>query len=90
VTRDIRFIDVCVGPHRFQLTVPKLKNFPDLLALCEERIPKAFSVGRIEPRDKLHIDEAILTEFHITISERWVKAIKTTASIYGWGVFAFE
>jgi hypothetical protein len=92
VTRNMRFIGVCVGPHRIQFTVPALVNFPDLLASCEARIPKAFSVGRIKPRDKLHIDEAILTEFQITISKRWVKAIEAThhPDIYGWGVFAFE
>jgi len=90
VTRDIRYIDVCVGPHRIQLTVPRLETFPDLLASCKERIPEAIGIGLNKPRYKLHIDEDTLTEFQITITERWEKAIKTTASIYGWGVFAFE
>jgi hypothetical protein len=60
------------------------------LASCKERIPNALSIGLNEPRYKLQIEEDTLAEFQITISERWVKAIKTTASIYGWGVFAFE
>jgi competence protein CoiA len=84
----IRFIDVCVGPHRIRLTVPTLREaFPDLLAFCEERIPKAPSIDRKPNHNKLHIEEATLAEFQITISEPWVKA---TASICGWRVFAFE
>ncbi len=90
VTRDIRFIDLCVGPHRIQLAVPQLENFPDLLASCKERIPKAFSIGLNKPKHNLRIEEDTLAEFQITISERWVKAINTTASIYGWSVFTFE
>jgi hypothetical protein len=90
VTRDMKCIDVCLGPHRIQLTVPTLENFPDLLASCEEHIPKAVDISLNKPRCKLQTEEDILAEFQITISESWVKAIKTTASIYGWGVFAFE
>jgi Competence protein CoiA-like family len=90
VTGEIRYIDVCVGPHRIQLTVPNLENFPDLFASCKEHIPNALSTGLNKPRYKLHTEEDILAEFQIMISGRWVKAIKTTASIYGWGVFAFE
>ena len=44
--------------------------------------------------DAWHDEEATLAEFQIPISERWVKAIETTAgydtNIYGWSVFAFE
>jgi hypothetical protein len=92
VTRDIGYIDVCVGPHRIQLTVPNLENFPDLLASCKERIPKALSIGLNKPRDKLHIEEDTLAEFQTTICERWVKAIEAThhPDIHGWSVVAFK
>jgi len=75
VTRDIGYIDVCVGPHCIQLTVPNLENFPDLLASCNERY-------------KLHIEEDTLAEFQITISERWVEAIESLGGDYGWAVFS--
>ena len=58
VTRDIGSIDVCVGPHRIQLTLPNLENFPDLLASCKKRIPKKFSI-KVE-HGKLHIEEDTL------------------------------
>ena len=90
VTRDIRYINVCVGPHRIQLTVPRLEIFPDLLASCKEQIPSGLSTGPDKPKYNPHTEEDILAEFQITISECWMKAIKTTASIYGWGVFKFE
>ena len=50
VTRIVTFIEVFVGPHRFQLTVPDLNDFPDLLASCKDRIPKGSSIGVIKPR----------------------------------------
>jgi hypothetical protein len=50
VTRIVTFIEVLVGPHSFRLTVPGLNDFPDLLASCKERIPKASSIGVIKPR----------------------------------------
>ena len=90
VTRDIGHIDVLVGPHRIQLTVQRLEIFPDLLASCKERIPKVIGTGLNTPGHKLDITDGILAEFQITLSERWMKAIKTAASINGWGVFAFE
>ena len=49
VTRIITFIEVLVGPHRFQLTVSNL-NDPDLLASCQDRIPKGSDIGVIKPR----------------------------------------
>ena len=50
VTRIVTFIEVFAGPHRFQLTVPGLSDFPDLLASCGDRIPKGSGVGVIKPR----------------------------------------
>ena len=50
VTRIVTFIEVFVGPHRFQLTVPDLNDFPDLLASCQDRIPKGSDIGVIKPR----------------------------------------
>ena len=50
VTRIVTFIEVFVGQHRFQLTVPDLTDFPDLWASCQDRIPKEFGVGVIKPR----------------------------------------
>jgi len=49
-TRIITFIEVLVGPHRCQFTVPSLSDFPDLLASCQERTPRASLVGAIKPR----------------------------------------
>ena len=49
-TRIVTFIRVFVGPHEFQLTVSDLANFPDLLALCQERIPKRSNIGVIKSR----------------------------------------
>jgi hypothetical protein len=80
----IRFIDVCVGPHRIRLTVPALREaFPDLLASCEERIPKSPSIHCSPTYGKLHTQEVTLAEFQIAMTERWVKA---TANICGWRV----
>src|SRR5262245_43880762 len=45
VTGDMGYIEVCVGPHRIQLKVPNLDNFPDLLASCKKHIPNALSTG---------------------------------------------
>jgi len=50
VTRIVTFIEVFVGPHHFQLTVPNLNDFPDLLASCQDRIPRGSGVGVIKPR----------------------------------------
>ena len=50
VTRIVTCIEVFVGPHRFQLTVLDLNDFPDLLASCQDRIPKGSSIGVIKPR----------------------------------------
>ena len=50
MTRIVTFIEVFAGPHRFQLTVPGLSDFPDLLASCGDRIPKGSGVGVIKPR----------------------------------------
>ena len=50
VTRIITFIEVFVGPHRFQFTVPDLTDFPDLWASCQDRIPKWSGIGVIKPR----------------------------------------
>jgi adenosine deaminase len=50
VTRIVTFIEVFVGPHRFQLTVFDLNDFPDLLASCQDRIPKRSDIGVIKPR----------------------------------------
>jgi hypothetical protein len=50
VTRIVTFIEVFVGPHSFRLTVPDLNDFPDLLASCKERIPKASGIRVIKPR----------------------------------------
>jgi hypothetical protein len=50
VTRIVTFIEVFTGPHRFQLTVPGLSDFRDLLAPCGDRIPKGSGVGVIKPR----------------------------------------
>jgi len=49
-TRIVTFIEVIVGPHRYQFTVSDLNDFPDLLASCQDRIPKASRVGTIKPR----------------------------------------
>jgi competence protein CoiA len=50
VTRIITFVEVTVGPHHFQFTVPGLNDFPDLLASCLKRIPKRSDIGVIKPR----------------------------------------
>jgi Competence protein CoiA-like family len=50
VTRIVTFIEVFVGPHRFQLRVSDLTDFPDLWASCQDRIPKGSSIGVIKPR----------------------------------------
>jgi hypothetical protein len=46
-TRIVTFIEVSAGPHRFQLTVPDLNDFPDLLASCRDRIPTGSSIAVI-------------------------------------------
>lgn len=50
VTRIVTFIDLLVGPHDFQFTVPGLNDFPDLLASCMERIPKSSHISVVKPR----------------------------------------
>jgi hypothetical protein len=50
VTRVVTFIEVFVGPHRFQLRVPELTDFRDLLASCLGHVPRGSGVGRINPR----------------------------------------
>jgi hypothetical protein len=50
VTRIVTFIEVFIGQHRFQLTVPDLTGFPDLWASCQDRIPMGSSIGVIKPR----------------------------------------
>ena len=61
VTRIVTFIEVCVGPHRFQLTVPDLSDFPDLWASCEERIPKASRIGVIKSRYSRTIEQSYMS-----------------------------
>ena len=91
LTRNISYIRrMCWPASHTLLRSTELETFPDLLASCEERIPKVIGIGLTKPRCKQHTDEDTVAEFPITITERWEKAIKTTASIYGWGVFAFE
>ena len=46
----VTLIEVSVGSHRFQLRVPDLTDFPDLLASCLEHVPRGSGVGRIKPR----------------------------------------
>lgn len=116
-TRIVTFIEVLVGPHRCQFTVPDLNDFSDLLVSCQEHLPRTSGVGTIKARysktqeqrymsngcyrcDALvgqflehHAwdDESVtLAEFQISISERWLEAIKSRSSDYGWAVFTFE
>ncbi|QHO78210.1 hypothetical protein ACH79_42145 [Bradyrhizobium sp. CCBAU 051011] len=49
-TRIVTFIEIFVDPYRFLLAVADLTDFPDLLASCKERIPKAANIGVIKPR----------------------------------------
>ena len=50
VTRIVTFIELFVGPHHFEFTVPDLTDFPDLWASCQDRIPKGSGIGVIKPR----------------------------------------
>ena len=61
VTRIVTSIDVLVGPHRFELTVPGLTDFPDLLASCRDRIPKGSDIGVIKPRYSRTIEQRYMS-----------------------------
>jgi hypothetical protein len=60
-TRIVTCIEVCVGPHGFQLRVPSLTDFPDLLALCKERIAKASKIGVIKPRYSATLEQSYMS-----------------------------
>jgi hypothetical protein len=60
-TRIVTFIEVLVGPHRFQFTVSDLNDFPDLLASCQERIPKTSRVGTIKPRYSQTLEQSYMS-----------------------------
>ena len=49
-TRIVTFIEVLIGPHHCQFSVPDLSGFPDLLASCQGRIPRTPYLSVIKQR----------------------------------------